>query len=255
MNMNNENEIQTIVEYLSTYNPIMVECPDNMKTDKDVFIFTQWFSLINLPFQLDINNPIFLTQFDKYMIGVNFVVNIENDNIIIQQSQNQNKEWRQSQKWYRNGKHNECEYYQRNIIEKITKEECIKTNYRINTITKEMKIERCPMKKNDGFEWTEDFDGFIQCKNNKFYFNLKFICDNGGAQTRSLREVYHFIQNQLDNNNKNIYFVNILDGDTSYKSMDKFNYLVNKIEYIEIKKKIFVGDMYNFQKWWKENNF
>ena len=122
MNMNNENEIQTIVEYLSTYNPIMVECPDNMKTDKDVFIFTQWFSLINLPFQLDINNPIFLTQFDKYMIGVNCVVNIENDNIIIQQSQNQNKEWRQSQKWYRNGKHNECEYYQRNIIEKITKE-------------------------------------------------------------------------------------------------------------------------------------
>lgn len=254
--MSNENEIQIIVEYLSTYNP-KIECPDNMKTDKDVFIFTQWFSLINIPFQIDIKNPIFLNQFGKY-IGIGEMNNENNENennIIVQQSKKQNKEWRKSQTWYKNGKHTECENYQRNIIEKITKEKCIKTNYRINTITKEMKIEKQPMKNGDGFEWTEDFDGFIQCKNNKFYFNLKFICDKGGSQTRSLREVYHFIQNQLDNNNKNIYFVNILDGDESYRSMDKFHYLVNKNEYIEIKNKIFVGDMYDFQKWWKENNF
>lgn len=51
---------------------------------------------------------------------------------------------------------------------------------------------------------------------NKIYFNLKFVCDSGGAQTRTLREVYHFIESQMryliNSNTDNVYFINILDG-------------------------------------------
>lgn len=49
---------------------------------------------------------------------------------------------------------------------------------------------------------------------------------------------------------KDVYFVNILDGDGSSKSMTKFNYLLNKDIYSGIKKYIFIGDMFNFKIWW-----
>ena len=223
-----------------------------MNIDKIVKI-QKWYrgNILRLKRLPQIQNHLQLCMYNKIVkIQKVFRGYIIRQNLIIK-SQNQDKKWRKTQKWYIDGKRNECEIYQRCLIEKITKEKCIKTNYRINMITHEMKIERQPMKRTDGFEWTEDFDGSIKYKTNDFYFNLKFICDNGGAQTRSLREVYHFIINQIENNSKNTYFVNILDGDTSYKHMDKFNYLLNKNEYIEKNKNIFIGDMYNFQKWWR----
>ena len=88
--------------------------------------------------------------------------------------------------------------------------------------------------------------------NNIYYFNLKFICDNGGAQTRTLREVYHFIKYQINYllkfNSNNIYFINILNGDTCYKNMNKFNYLLSKEENKNIIKYLFIGSLYDFQK-------
>ncbi len=36
----------------------------------------------------------------------------------------------------------------------------------------------------------KNFDGKIIKNNNIYYFNLKFICDTGGSQTRTLREIY-----------------------------------------------------------------
>ena len=111
-----------------------------------------------------------------------------------------------------------------------------------------------PMTNNDGFDFTEDFDGKISINSNTVYFNFKFICDNGGAQIRSLREVYHFIHLQIlylqKNKYKKIYFINILDGDTSYKHYNKFNYLINESEN-DIKEYIYVGDMYSFSNHWK----
>ena len=90
------------------------------------------------------------------------------------------------------------------------------------------------MKNNDGYEWSENFDGLLLINNKKYYFNLKFVCGNGGSQTRTLREVNHFIKYQLEylikynNINNNIYFINILDGDASYNNMNKFIFLLNK---------------------------
>ncbi len=103
----------------------------------------------------------------------------------------------------------------------------------------------------DGFELTENFDGKIKRNDKIVRFNLKMVCDDGGSQTRTLREVYHFIQCQLEyilqNNSTNEYFVNVLDGGPSHKNMDKFIYLLNKEQYINIKKYLFIGDLHDFQ--------
>ncbi len=126
-----------------------------------------------------------------------------------------------------------------------------KTNGRINTETNNIVDNRNPLVNNDGYEWTENFDGKIIKNEIIYYFNLKFICDFGGSQTRSLREVYHFIKYQLEYllifKIYNVYFINILDGNTCFNNIGKYKYLINKQKYENIKKYIFVGDTYEFQ--------
>jgi hypothetical protein len=164
----------------------------------------------------------------------------------------QTKQWRQNRKWYKNGKSNECEKYQINLIEKLIKFKLNKTTERINIESNEIIENKNPMNRNDGYEWTENFDGKIIKNDIVYYFNLKFVCDCGGAQTRTLREVYHFIKYQMEYllkyNTKNVYFINILDGDTSYNNMSKFIFLVNKSKYTHTVQYIFIGSLYEFQK-------
>lgn len=170
----------------------------------------------------------------------------------IDEAQYQTKDWRKNAIWYKNGKYNECEKYQINIIEKLLKSKLNKTYKRINTETNEIIENKNPVKNCDGYEWTENFDGIVEKNGKTYYFNLKFVCDKGGSQTRTLREVYYFIKYQLNYlvkfNVKNIYFINILDGDTSHNNMNKFNYLKNKEIYKKVKKYVFIGDLYTFQK-------
>ena len=172
--------------------------------------------------------------------------------VVIPSSQ-QTKEWRSSQDWYQNGKHNECEIYQRNLIEKITLMKCRKTHVRLNLCDYQMKTVVSPNKQPDGFEWTEDFDGLIEIESKQLYFNLKMVCSAGGAQNRTLREVYHFIRSQLEHlllfpeSSINVYFINILDGDESAHYINKFHHLLSKEKYSIIKDKVYVGDLYQFQ--------
>jgi hypothetical protein len=183
-----------------------------------------------------------------------------NKKFYITPSRFQTKIWRQKQNWYKDGKQNECETYQRNLIEKITEQSCVKTNKRIHNQSKKLYDVKYPLKDKDGFEWTENFDGYMENKDKNFYFNLKIICNSGGAQTRYMRNVYHFMNNQLDHLskyeylNKKIYFINILDGNECYKHMDKFYFLLNKPEFKNVKKNIFVGDMNQFQDYWNKYN-
>ena len=178
-------------------------------------------------------------------------------NVHIVPSSIQTKDWRKNQEWYHGGKSNECEIYQRNLIEKITRRTCKKTNERIHLLTKNIEMKTNPLKQVDGFEYTEDFDGRIELNDKIIYFNMKMICDAGGAQTRTCREVYHFISSQYEyfihhgcdlcKESNKIYFVNILDGDTSYKHMNKFLFLKKKYAN---QPNIFVGDMHEFRIWW-----
>lgn len=176
--------------------------------------------------------------------------------ILIPSSYYQTKIWRKNQKWYISGKYNECEKYQINMIEQILKIKLAKTDDRINIETFKLSNNRYPLKNEDGYEWTENFDAKITIKNNLYYFNLKFVCDNGGAQTRSLREVYHFFRIQLQYlllfNKNNTYFINVLDGDTSYKNMNKFIFLLNKPKYKPIIKYVFIGSLFQFQSFYKK---
>jgi hypothetical protein len=171
--------------------------------------------------------------------------------ILIPPAYYQTKEWRKKMKWYKDGKSNECEKYQINLIEKMIKTKVMKTHDRINTETYKISSQIQPMMKADGYEWTENFDGLITNNNRNYYFNLKFVCEAGGAQTRTLREVYHFINYQLEHLRKhksnNLYFINILDGYASYKNMSKFSFLINKKKYKNVRKYIFVGSLYDFQ--------
>jgi len=171
----------------------------------------------------------------------------------------QTKKWRNAQKWYKNGKSNECELFQRDLFENITSKKCAKSKFRINISTYVLRENTCPMKYDDGLEWSEDFDGFFSHNEKDMFVNFKFVCGKGGAQTRTLRELYHFVCVQMKYlstgaSSKPTYFLNILDGDECFSNMEKFNYLLNKSIHQNVKKNIFVGDMHTFQKYWSNMN-
>lgn len=184
-----------------------------------------------------------------------------NVNAIIS-SKLQTKDWRKTRVWYKNGKSNECENYQKRQLKQLLGYELTKTDERFNMETNEIINKKNPMKNINCFDITEDFDGKVKYNDNLIYFNLKFCCDEGGAQTRTLREVYHFIKCQIAYIKKCIgqesriipYFVNILDGDTCYKYIDKIKYSLEKEKqkdttiYKEIIKRVFIGDMDEFSK-------
>lgn len=194
------------------------------------------------------------------------------NNIITGKSQT--KKWRASCSWYKNGKSNECEKYQKAQIKSLIgfiPETC---DDRFYVGTNEIRKKSNPMRDIDGFEYTEDFDGKVVKGGTTFYFNLKFCCDSGGAQTRTLRLVYDFIKCQADfiirrtaeNNTVDgeFYFINILDGDTCSthmkqmrNSIEKYNPASSGSEsgnlegapseiYEKLKKYIFIGDMLEF---------
>lgn len=184
----------------------------------------------------------------------NYIVNLIS-------SKDQTKEWRKKNICSKNGqRHNKCEIYQKKCLEEITKKPCEKTNYtRINH--RELKFEniRCPLKKANGFDYSEDFDGYQNINNKKFYYNFKFVCGDGGSQTRTLRdETYRFVETQLKyikkNKSENIMFINILDGDQSFKRQTHFEYLLNLNDYKDCKTNCFVGDMKDFQVWFSKFN-
>ncbi len=153
----------------------------------------------------------------------------------------QTKDWLSSQKWYENGEQNECEKYQKNIINLPL----LKTNICINMPSKTLEEVKCPMIESNGFEYTKHFDGVLELQNKKILFNLTFVCDNGdnddNTQIEMLRESYAFIKYQikimekyLDSDylfeGKQLYFINILDGDYCYKHKDKFDYLFENVK-------------------------
>jgi len=97
------------------------------------------------------------------------------------------------------------ENFQREMIIKGTNLKCNKTNIRINLRNNSLVNIRQPNKNVDGFDYTEDFDGVQFIKDKIVYINFKCIVEKGGSQTRSLREVYWFIQGQLNVLKKNIF--------------------------------------------------
>jgi hypothetical protein len=143
------------------------------------------------------------------------------------------------------------EDYQRATIVQHTGVPCPKTNMRINLRTNTLQEIAMPNKHDNGFDYSEDFDGSQTFGEKKVFLNLKCIVGAGGAQTRSLREVYWFVQGQLNvlKTTQNTYFANILDGDEAHSVLSKFTYLLNLQEYADVKSKVYVGDLKGYLDW------
>jgi hypothetical protein len=197
-------------------------------------------------------NIIFIQKYIRMFLIRNKLYNkIQHKNFIIS-SKYQTKNWRKKCKWYSTGKLNECEKFQIKIIEKIIKTKLKKTNDRIYRESYEILSNKNPYIMQNGLEYSENFDRKLYVNNNTYYFNFKFICDKGGHQTRSIKDVYYFIEYQFEYlikyNINNIYFINILEGDFNFANKDKFKYLIEKNKYLDVKKYLFIGDLYEFEK-------
>lgn len=164
------------------------------------------------------------------------------------------------------------EQYQKMYIERETNTPCEKIyGYRLNQRCNIMEIKKSPMKEPSGFDYTEDFDA-VQTVGEKYIFiNLKNVCGSGGAQTRTMREVYHFIETQCkcldvfteggvilyDDTRgmsilKEVYFANILDGDEIESKKDHFDFVFGF--YPEwIKNRIYIGTSENYKAWFDKN--
>ena len=171
----------------------------------------------------------------------------------------QTKDWRKAQDWYKGGRSTECEIYQRDKVQNIVGYTIPKnTGMRLNSETNTFEYFKQPCKFDNGFEYTEDFDGelFTEEYDCDYYFNFKMRIGEGGGQKTGLKDVYHhFITSQLNYllaDESNFKFVNILDGDNSFKVMNHYEYLINKEKYASITDRIYIGDLYDFENWWNQ---
>ena len=145
------------------------------------------------------------------------------------------------------------ERYQRTIVERITERECNKTNTRLNWRTLDM-VEQKTISDEDGYDYTENFDGVQRIGNKTVFYNFKCIVGKGGSQTRSLKDVYRFIETQLQWLQKNptrvdTFFINILDGDEPDRVRNRFLYLLNLYE--PNKAHVFIGELKEFIPFYK----
>ena len=150
------------------------------------------------------------------------------------------------------------EEYQKEQIVLGTGRPCNNTQTRINWRKNEMTENAQPMRKEDGFDYTENFDGMQVFAPNTVWVNLKSVVGTGGSQTRTLRdECYPFVNAQLDyllkSKKTNCFFANIFDGDEASSKMKMFHYLLGLPEFSTVKKYVYVGDLKGYFAWLKAN--
>jgi len=149
------------------------------------------------------------------------------------------------------------EKFQRTMVVEGTGVPCPKTNMRINLRTNTLRDIAHPNTASDGFDYSEDFDGVQVIAGATVYLNFKCIVGKGGAQTRSLREVYWFVEGQLKYalataSSEKVYFANILDGDEAHYVMPKFVYILGLPEFASIRTQIYVGDLRGYFAWLRD---
>jgi len=146
----------------------------------------------------------------------------------------------------------DMEKYQRKAVEEGTGIKCPKTTYRINSRKNTLEDLSQPLGREDGFDYTEDFDGVQETPFAAIFISFKSVVGAGGSQTRTLRECYHFAEAQLKfmvSHKKKIFFANILDGDEADKRMKHFKHLLALPEYAHIAHKVYVGHLGGYFDW------
>jgi hypothetical protein len=150
------------------------------------------------------------------------------------------------------------EEHQKEQIELGTGRPCNATQTRINWEDNEMVDIAQPMRYENGFDYTENFDGKQVFDANTMWINLKSVVGKGGSQTRTLRdECYVFVNHQLNyllkSKKIDCFFANIFDGDEASSKMEKFHYLLGKPKFSTVKKYVYVGDLKGYFAWLKVN--
>jgi hypothetical protein len=148
------------------------------------------------------------------------------------------------------------EEYQREQIVLGSGVPCTKTHTRINRRKNALVEIAQPMRHDDGFDYTEDFDGKQVFGSKTVLVNLKSVVGGGGSQTRTLRdECYWFVDAQLQYLLKagttDCFFANIFDGDEAAAKMPKFHYLLSLPEFAAVRPYIYVGDLKGYFAWLK----
>jgi hypothetical protein len=145
------------------------------------------------------------------------------------------------------------EEFQRAMVVEGTGAPCAKTHMRINLRTNRLREVAHPNTERDGFDYSEDFDGVQRIGGKTVYLNFKCIVGKGGSQTRSLREVYWFVEGQLkyalSAATEPVYFANILDGDEAHAVMPKFAYILGLPEFESVRGRVYVGDLRGYFAW------
>jgi hypothetical protein len=149
------------------------------------------------------------------------------------------------------------EIFQRRMLAEGVGVPCVKTNMRINLRKITLDDVAHPNKLANGFDYSEDFDGLQKIGDSTVYINMKCVVGKGGAQTRSLREVYWFVEGQLKlllagstgSSSAPVFFANILDGDEAAHTMSKFRYLLSQPEYAAVRDNVYVGDLQSYFEW------
>ena len=113
-----------------------------------------------------------------------------------------------------------------------------------------------PMVKDDGFDYTENFDGRQVFGDREVLINLKSVVGSGGSQTRTLRdECYPFINAQLDwlvrTKKTTTLFANIFDGDEAASKLRMFKYLLSLPSFETVRQYVYVGDLKGYFGWIK----
>ncbi len=149
------------------------------------------------------------------------------------------------------------EMYQREQIILRTGVPCDKTHMRINWKMNQLVEKIHPMRYDDGFNYSENFDGVQILPNGlgTVYVNLKNVCGKGGSQMRTLRhQTYHFVDSQINVLKKagepcgGVFFANVLDGDEAAECMRFFDHLLLG-ESDDIREKVYVGDLRGYIEW------
>jgi len=133
-----------------------------------------------------------------------------------------------------------------NIITKETKINCEKSNYCINLRHNILLNIKNPNKYNDGFDYSPKFKYIQLIKDKIIYIN---IIDNSNNYYQ-YKELYRFIEGQLNISNNYIYFANIIDDNNEiHKHISKFNYLLSLEKYKNIKNNVFIGNIDDYINW------
>lgn len=168
-------------------------------------------------------------------------------------SSQQTKDWRRRQSWYCGGRKTECENFQVETIEKELGIQLEKTSERLHTLTFSIHEYKHPYNDPWGFDFTENFDRVLRDPvSSNTYFNFKFIVGRGGAQTRSLKDVYGFVRIQYQHVWSCLQrcviaprFVNILDGDECARREPMFDWLREQFPH-HTHAYVYVGDLYGY---------